>query len=84
MAIWNTVRNGMCWTYTIMVTYGFQVAREETKLPTVLASVINKVIFDPSRKLRVEVKKLQEYIDYCLWNYREYYKARQTKQLAEG
>ena len=63
---------------------GFEVACEKTKLPRILASAINFIIFDPGRKLRVEVNKLQKYIDYCLWEYREYYRKRNRKQLTEG
>jgi hypothetical protein len=71
--------------YVVSVAHygeGFEVAREKTKLPRILASAINKVIFDPERKLRVEISKLQKYLDFCMWNYREYYKSRNTKQLA--
>ena len=61
---------------------GYQVSREETKLPSILASVINRVIFNKEHKLRVEIGKLQEYLNYCLWSYRDYYNKR--SQLTES
>lgn len=60
----------------------FDVAREATKLPTILASVINKVIF-VDHKLRVELGKLPQYIDYCVESYRAYYRGK-SKQRYEA
>jgi len=62
---------------------GFSVSREETKLPSILASVINKVIFTKDRRLRIELGKLPQYIDYCVESYRAYYRGR-NNLLAES
>jgi hypothetical protein len=61
---------------------GFVVAQKTTKLPTILASAINKVIFTEDRQLRVPLGKLKQYLDYCIESYRAYYRDR--NQLVEG
>jgi hypothetical protein len=62
---------------------GFVVAQKTTKLPTILASAINQVIFTKDRQLRIELGKLKQYLNYCIESYRAYYRGR-NNQLAES
>ncbi len=59
-------------------------AQELTKLPKILVAVINKVIFTKDDQLRIELEKLQKYLEYCIESYRAYYRVRSNKSQSQG